>query len=495
MSKPNVLVLMCDQFRFDCIAALGNAEVKTPNLDRLVRRGVSFDNAYSDCPVCVAARYTLRTGCRPPTTGCYSNEVPAPMDGLPQDIHARCGEYLATAMGKAGYRTFGIGKFHTTLAFNEPLGFEVQLNTEELWETPEEVEQDAYASFIRRNHPEYAHIEQLHGERANMYYVPQVSPLPAQLTVEAYVADQAVQQLQTADSRPYFGFVSFIGPHPPFAPPVPYNRMYDPDRMPGPRSGNREIDHMDGWIPFMNHLMYADDINDAGVRQLRARYYGEISYIDDCIGRILDAVEARGDGENTLILFTADHGDHLGDHHAWQKESWFEAACRVPFLLSWPARLPAGGRSSQLAALADVFGLCTTAAGVPQLREGHDILGVLAGSAPPRESLFACYGRPDGELFKLMVRQGPWKYIYIKNGGREQLFNLEEDPGETKLYNATHPQVLAQLRAQATGACGRAGLRAALAQGQLAALPAFEMPKLRAKQFNHALGVCDFSVQ
>ena len=109
---------------------------------------------------------------------------------------------------------------------------------------------------------------------------------------------------------------------------------------------------MDEQIPWMNHLIWAEDINDPHARVLKARYYGEISYIDDCLGRILDAVEARGDADNTLICFFADHGDHLGDHSAWQKESFFEASCHVPFLREL-ARRAAGGRAARGAGLPD----------------------------------------------------------------------------------------------------------------------------------------------
>ena len=98
MSKPNILYIMCDQFRYDCIASLGNKEVRTPNIDRLVRRGIAFENAYSTCPVCVPARYTLRTGCEPAVTGCYQNEAPEAMDGLPDNMKERCGDYLASVM-------------------------------------------------------------------------------------------------------------------------------------------------------------------------------------------------------------------------------------------------------------------------------------------------------------------------------------------------------------------------------------------------------------
>lgn len=491
--RPNILLIMCDQLRYDCVAALGNRDVLTPNLDRLARRGLIFDQAYSTCPVCVPARYTLRTGQEPRLTGCYQNESPQPMDNLPQDIEARCGKYLARAMGDMGYYTFGIGKFHTMPAFREDLGYHLQLNTEEMWEDEAQRQQDAFAQFIRQNHPEYAHLQQLHGERTNMYYMPQTSPLPAHLTVEAFVADQAVEQIQCRRDRPYFGFVSFIGPHPPFAPPIPFNYLYDPDKMPNPVVGDLATDHMDEQIPWMNHVIWADELNDFMARTARSRYYGEITYIDQCVGRILDAVEERGDGEDTLICFCADHGDHLGDHHAWQKESFFEQSCRIPFLLSYPRRLPQGRRNGELVCLTDVFGIVTGAAGREQVRGGYSVLGMLEGREAPRRRLFACYGRPGTPQFKTMIRQGPWKYIFLANGGREQLFNLEEDPQELSQVSDGHPQVMEEMRRILAWELNRDGLRQALEEGRPRTFPFTPRPLQRIYQFDHSSGVMNFT--
>jgi len=491
--RPNVLFLMTDQQRFDTIAELGNRHIFTPNMDRLVRRGVTFTNAYSTCPVCLPARYTIRTGCEPPTTRTFSNNAGEPVEGQAATMTGRCGAYLAQTMRSLGYRTFGIGKFHTTPVF-ENLGFDVHLHSEELYSTPEQRRRDAFASWIATHHPEYDFVEALMGERTEMYYMPQMSPLPAACGVEHWAADRAVEQIRagSGSKAPYFGFVSFIGPHPPFAPPLPFNRMYDPDRMPNPVRGARTTDHMDAQIPWMNHMIWAEDINDPHARTLKARYYGEISYIDGCIGRILDAVEKRGDGENTLICFFTDHGDHLGDHSAWQKESFFEASCHIPFLVSWPAKLAAGTRSDALVALTDLFGVATQAAGKMDLRQGRELLGVLDRSAAPREYLYGYYGQPGTPHFKIMVRRRQWKYIHFSNGGGEQLFDLREDPNELRNLAAGGQETAAQLRAKAIEACDRVELRAALEGGGLRKFPFAAHPLQRIYQFDHSRGVTGF---
>lgn len=490
--QPNVLFVMTDQQRFDTIAALGNAHIRTPNLDRLAARGVTFTNAYSQCPVCVPARATVYTGCDCPTTGIYENARPSLVSGQPERMEERCGTYLPRVMAGLGYRTFGIGKFHTH-PWDEDLGFEVHLHSEELYGTPDQRNRDAYAAFIRKEHPEYDFAECLMGERTEMYYMPQMGFVPARYGVEAWAADRAKEQIELADERPYFGYVSFIGPHPPLAPPIPFNRMYDPDRMPNPVRGDAEVDFMDEQIRWMNHAIWAEDINDSHARVLKARYYGEISYIDQCLGRILDAVDRRPDAANTLICFYSDHGDHLGDHGAWQKESYFDAACHVPFLVSWPEQITAGLRNDSLVALVDLFAVATGAAGKLDTREGWDVLGGISGHAAPRRNLVAVYGAPGTNRFKVMVREGDWKYIFMANGGVEQLFNLKEDPHELKQRTNDSPDVVTRLKTVAEASLKRTNVNRALdKEGRLRVLPVSDRPLHRIYQFDQSRGVTGF---
>lgn len=468
--RPNILFIMTDQQRFDTIAALGNSHIYTPNFDRLVARGASFANAYSTTPVCVPARYTIRTGCESPTTGVGMVPITSRDQAFQfhSDIEERCGPYLAATMSKLGYRTFGVGKFHT-IPWDAPIGFDIQLYSEELYGA-ERRQQDSYVSFIAKEHPEYAWLENLHGERTEMYYIPQRSPLPADLTVEAWAANQAIDLINIEDDRPWFGFVSFIGPHPPFAPPQPFNRIYDPDRMPNPVSGERAIDHMDQYLPWMNHMIWAEDINNSLARILKARYYGEITYIDQCVGSILDAVERRQDSDNTLICFFADHGEHLGDHHSWQKESFFEASARVPYLISWPHRIPVETRTEPVC-LTDLFGLATSAAGKAEFREGSDVLGLFDKSSEPRNTLFGFYGQPGSWQFKLMVRRNCWKLIYLANGGMAQLFDTESDPHELNELSRSRPDILESLLDSAVQELTRRNVTAALDGDTLLEVP------------------------
>ncbi len=193
-----------------------------------------------------------------------------------------------------------------------------------------------------------------------------------------------------------------------------------------------------------------------------------------------------------MICFFADHGDMLGDHHAWQKESYFEASCHVPFLVSWPARLPTGQCRDELVCLTDLLGIATHAAGAPEPRDGIDVLAMLDGDVPGREYVVGYYGRPGTPRFKTMIREGDWKYIFLANGGREQLFNVTDDPHELTNLAAIEGEVRAQMRRRAVEACSREGATAALADGALRGFAFEPQPPKRIYQFDSSRGVRGF---
>lgn len=489
--KPNILLIMTDQQRYDTINALGNNKIYTPNMNRLVKRGVSFNNAYSPCPVCVPARYTIRTGCDSRNTRAFKNQIAPGVNGQKPTIEERCGLYLGKTMKKMGYRTFGIGKFHSS-PWDEDLGYDVHLHSEELYDDQDQRRRDSYVKWLRENHPEYNYVEALMGERTEMYYQPQISIVPAELGVENWAAEQAVTQINKKEDKPYFGFVSFIGPHPPLAPPIPYNRMYNPDNMDNPIVSNIDIDLMDEQMKYMNHMIWAEEMSNPHIRILKARYYGEISYIDSCLGKILDAVENRNDSDNTLIIFTSDHGDNLGDHHSWQKECFFDTAMKIPFLVSWPKQIPKNETNETLTSLTDLFGIATQAGGLTELRDGVDILGILKKKSKERSHIVGLYGLPGTFLFKIMIRETRWKFNYFSNGGKKQLFDLANDPNETKNVIDSHPDIASQLYQTAVKECQHPGLKDALENGQLKVFPYQERPKGRYYQFDSSRGIKGF---
>ncbi|ESP86989.1 sulfatase family protein [Candidatus Halobonum tyrrellensis] len=433
--RPNVLFVMTDQQRFDTVGALGYDHVDTPNLDRLVDRGVACTNAYSSAPVCVPARHNVRTGCDPTTTGYLGNDK-RPADHL-EDAH---GPFLARAMCERGYRTFGVGKFHAH-PDGIDLGYDRRLTGDDYAAYAESVGVDPSADT---------------GRLAATNFLPQSSGIPPEHRRMAWIADETEAELRREDDRPFFGLVSFSKPHPAWNPSPPFDDYYDPDDAPDPIRGERTVDHADEKVPAQNHHFWKARDDDTGLhttRVARAHYYGLVTQLDREVGRVLDAVEARDDAANTLVCFFSDHGELLGDHRGWGKTSFFEQSTRVPFLLSWPAELEAGRRYDGLVSLTDLFGIATTAAGAGELRDGADLLGALTGTAPPRERLVGCHETPrETDAFSIphnataMVREDDWKYVYAVDGGREQLFDLGSDPRETADLSADRPAVVDRLR-------------------------------------------------
>ncbi len=482
--KQNILILMCDQLRYDALSINGNKTVSTPNMDSIAINGVTFDNAYSSCPVCVPARYGIMSGCLPDKTNVYSNFFPSNTS-----VEQNCGGYLPRLMKNAGYRTFGIGKFHT-IPMKEDLGFDVHLHSEEIWSNPKQkFEDDDYCKFLY-SHKEYAHVEQPHGERSDMYYVPQTRAFPQKVCVENWLTENAVKEIEKS-TQPFLGFLSFIAPHPPFAPPVPYNRMFDPDKMDAPSLGDKKIDFLDAQIPFMNRIIWADNINTYQAKALKARYYAQIKYIDDCIGRILESLKKSGKADNTLIILTSDHGDHLGDHNAWQKESFFEQSAKIPFLLSSPALKENCIRNNMLVSLTDLLSTCAGS----DMRDGIDLVQNL-NNGSERAHLFSFYGEPGTSKFKAMVRKDEYKYIFCANGNIHMLFDLKNDPGETVLANGSRPTILNDMKALLIDKCkNSSGLKPALGENGFLSFD-YSIPEKpsRILQFDTATGVKNFIV-
>jgi len=268
--------------------------------------------------------------------------------------------------------------------------------------------------------------------------------------------------------------------------------MYNPDQIPELILGSIEEDHLDEEIPYMRYAVWADAINPELAKIVKARYYGEITYLDHCLGRLLDAIEARPNSANVLICFFSDHGDLLGDHHGWQKQNFFEAACRFPLLLSWPATLPTGTVRNELISLADLFGIATEAAGACELREGMDVLKMLRGECAQRKYLVGMVEVPGSQDFKVMVVTDEWKYIFMANGGREQLFNLKRDPNELSNCISSSPGIRDDLNAVAVKACRVPGATDALDGDELRVFSFRKRAPKHIYQFDRSHGVVGF---
>ncbi|AKJ65557.1 sulfatase [Kiritimatiella glycovorans] len=435
--KPNILLIFTDQQRWDTIAAGGNPYVRTPNLDRLAREGVRFDAAYSPCPVCVPARCSMIYGQHPGNTGCFENNFSMPEDGR---------RSMMSALTGAGYRTHGIGKMHFTPDPHAMRGLESRETQEEL---VDDASRDDYLCYLRKQGCEYA-IEP-YGVRGAAYYVPQLSPVPPQHHPTQWVGDRTVKWLEenAGKDRPFFLFSSYIHPHPPFSPPTPWHKIHRGPDMPLP---NLPPD-MEKLTTYTNRIQNRYKGRDTGrdtalVRLIKAYYWASISFIDAQVGRTLEVLERKGELDDTLIVFTSDHGEFLGDYNCFGKRSFLDPAARVPMLCRYPARFDTGAVCRRPVSLIDLMPTFLAAAGSDaEAMDGVDLAEIASG-AGDREWVFGQY--QDARAGIYMAVSERWKYIYSAPDDREFLFDRVRDPRETRnrAYNIVCADIVLDARAR-----------------------------------------------
>jgi len=417
MSQPNVLLIFTDQQRADTIHAAGNPIIKTPHLDRLAGEGVLFKSAYTPSPVCVSARCSLIYGLYPHNTGCFDNGYPMP-DDKPS---------LMELLSRAGYRTHGIGKMHFTPDSHALRGFQTREHQEEM---RARVEDDDYLKFLRANG--FDHVYDPFGQRGEMYYIPQPAQMPARLHGTNWVGDRAVEFIRNADrSRPFFLWASFIHPHPPFSPPTPWNKLYRAALMPLPKRPDGFETLHTYMNKYQNRYKYRDNgIDNNLLRVMKAYYYACISFIDFQIGRILEALEETDRLENTMIIFTSDHGEFLGDYNCFGKRSMLDAAARVPMIVRYPKRFARGHICETPVSLVDIMPTILAAAGIDPGNYNLDGVDLAEAVGYDDRTIYSQYQR--GPLGVYMILNRRWKYFYSAPDRREFLFDRIHDPEETR---------------------------------------------------------------
>lgn len=435
--RPNVLVIMCDQFRFDAIGAHANPFIDTPHLDALVRSGASFARAYTESPVCVPARATALTGRLAHKSGVTNNNRPLP-PGAPT---------MASVLSGNGYHCQAIGKMHFRPA-RTGHGFD------DLWlseEIPDSAADDDYLTFLQA--AGFGYVREPHGVRHELYYSPQPSQLPEALTTTAWTGRRTVDYLRErgSDRQPFLCVTSFIKPHPPFDPPLPWSLKYDPLLMPDPVRSDEERGRLLHQIHTQHRSKWTSpDLDTNRIRSIRAYYYALVSHVDHWIGKILRELHMAGLRENTLVIFTADHGEYLGDHWAFGKRGYHDAAARIPLVLSWPGVVPAGVRPAALVGLADVAVTVTSAAGCSPPSsdvDGMDLLPLTRDpSLPGRDLLIGQFD--EGELGLYFCTDGDHKYIYSVPDERELILAVGTGQDETRDLSGdlAHRDVLNELR-------------------------------------------------
>jgi len=424
--RPNVLLVMTDQHRADALGCYGNPVIRTPAFDALARGGARFTNCWTQHPVCMPSRASIFTGRYPGVHGVRSNGVPL----------ARHETTLAHALSRLGYRTFGAGKFHFIPHFKG------QLPTMETHPDPyygfqefhlgEDQRRGEQALWIERNHPRYA------GKPDH--------EIPVELHNSYWVASHTIDFLRrrARDSEPFFAFASFVDPHNGYNPPEPYRSMYKPADMPGPVRQPRELE---GKPPHMARISQGQKQLLDNIPYNRAQYYGEVTFIDDSLSRILKALDQYQLRENTLVVFLSDHSDLLGDHHLFFKGPYHYRHCAsVPLIVNWPGRVQAGTVIDGIVQEIDVMPTILDLIGVPAVEgvQGRSQKSVLTGSNKDTgyESALIEHaisgvtrdlgdGQQSDASFDLYtLRTSEWRISYYRGKGYGELYDLSADPNE-----------------------------------------------------------------
>jgi arylsulfatase len=460
--RPNILWYCTDQQRFDTIGALGNPHVHTPTLDRLVAEGVAFTHAYCQSPICTPSRASF-------LTGRYPSAVRVNTNG---NTHFPPEEPLVTRrLAEAGYRGGLAGKLHLAGAFH---GREPRV-------------EDGY-DFFRYSHAPRPDLPRGHdytdwlvaqgADPAQLLRVPHyrqagiMEPSPSQDNVPpvlhqtTWCTEQAIEFVEETRGRSWFLSVNPFDPHPPYNPPWDFYRRFDPQTLPGPHFRESDLTHQAllGGVDFQTTPRRPEEIQ---AQKIQALYYAMIEQIDEQLGRLLDALERTGQREDTVVIFTSDHGEALGDHGLTLKGCrFFDGLTRVPLIWSWPGRFRGGLRSDGLVELTDIAPTLLELAGipVPERMQGRSLLPILTGAAPPdshRDFVRCEYHDALDEphkSFGTMYRDRRWKLNVYHDAGLGELYDLARDPSEfDSLWDsAAHQAIKAELLLKSYAATVRA---------------------------------------
>ncbi|NQT51721.1 sulfatase-like hydrolase/transferase [bacterium] len=441
MPRPNILLISSDQHNAEILGCMGNPVVRTPHLDALAADGALCTHAFTSHPICTPARTSVFTGLYSKSHGVYHNINMNYQPGKPCLPPERVA--FPEVLADAGYHTSLFGKLHTRHEGGKNFG----LRTARLVEgkchfVSSPAEQDEYRRALAQrgyppdvwkvweNDPTYA---------TNSYAT---SPLPEADYIDTFIADMAVEHLRQVEG-PFFSWVSFCTPHNPWDPPKPFDTMYDPAAIPLPHRKAGELETKPPqWVDQVARTIAslparsvdpslpggaanaAARFPEEKTRRMLAAYYGQVSHLDQQIGRVLDALKARGLYDDTLVIFLSDHGDYCGNHGAFYKYAGlYDSLIRVPLLIRWPGARP-GRRVDELVSLIDVAPTILDAAGLngPADMDGRSLRPLLTGEAADwRQELFVETGATAAVLTP------DWKLVTWQDG-TEELYDRRRDP-------------------------------------------------------------------
>ena len=425
-TTPNILLLMTDQQRWDAMSCSGDW-VQTPNLDRIASEGIRFTNCVTTSPICIPTRLSLATGLYPHDTHVWNN--------MNHQMPAETPTWMQ-AVRDAGYRTSLFGKTHLHPHEGDLREREDLMNAYGLDDVNEIGGPRASAKVLSHMTAMWEEKGLWEAYRADYRerfstkpHLVRPSTLGLEDYADVYVGQQAKQSLQNYDrEEPWCCWVSFGGPHEPWDTPEPYASMYDPDDMPPaiprPSTGERPHGHLDR---LMQRLNPAFEPGETG--RLRANYAGNVTLIDDQIGEILDAIEARGELENTIIVHTSDHGEMNGDYGLIYKGNFLNGAVRIPLLVRTSDSANAGSVCESPVEWIDIgptlVELVDGELGHRQF--GKSLCPVL--TQPEMEHRDFAISEIEGEVMRL---DREWKVALNANGAVYLLFNVQNDPDEVQ---------------------------------------------------------------
>ncbi len=420
-NQPNIIFIMTDQQRGDALGCMENSAIITPNIDKIANEGVVFVNGYSAVPSCTPARAGLLTGLSPWHHGMLGyGEV------------ARKYKYeMPRMLREAGYYTFGIGKMHwyPQKALH---GFHGTLTDES-----GRVEQDGYLSdyrdWFKLNAPGID--PDITGIGWNEHSS-EIYKLDEKLHPTSWTSKTAVELIENYEQeKPLFLKVSFARPHSPYDPPQRFLDMYEGVEIPDPVIGDwcHSLDSVQGG----ESAAFGNFGSEHAIKS-KKHYYANITFIDEMVGEIVQALKKKGIYENSIICFTSDHGDMMGDHHHWRKTYAYEGSANIPFIFKWHAgfagKLKRGSKLENTTELRDFLPTFLDAAGaeIPKEMDGISLLTLVKNP----DSKWRPYidlehaTTYSQENYWAALTDGTWKYIWFFRTGEEQLFNLKRDPGE-----------------------------------------------------------------
>lgn len=429
--RPNVLVIHVDQHRIDCLGAYGCRDIKTPHIDSLANDGVLYLNSFCPYPVCTPSRYSLLSGQYVQEHGGWSNN-----STLAPEIAT-----FPRIMRAAGYKTKAVGKMHFM-----PTYLDVGFDDLELSEQngPGRWDDDYHRYLMDRGLVDLNDLEdQLRDYRSKARpeyretFGALVSNLPEEHHSTTWIGDRAVKTLQSWDSGGgQLLMAGFIKPHHPFDPPAPWDEMYGPEQvgiLPGWTEKNFDHD-----LEFNPGYFDNTKLSEPTVRLATAYYYATISQIDHHVGRMIGLLKQKGIYDDTLIVFTSDHGEYLGFHHMLLKSNYlYDPLAKIPLIIKWPGGIRAGSVSQQMVSNIDIAPTLCRAVG---LRPGKQMHGSdLQRESAGHEIIFS------ESRTQVMARSRTRKLI-LASKSKNLYFDLEKDPLEmNNLYDA--PQYRDEVRA------------------------------------------------